>query len=222
MNEYYIWKRDPLSTKHTTRKPDNKEEKLKNINPANPKATEISDWTQNALLAVHVSLSFNVRANAVPAESADNNMYAKTWSWLKSNQTCTISGRTVVPLDISQTEAPISNSEYNATIPAAIATNLNASKWYHRRESESESEPPPWELANMKIAEASEKQKAANRKMSIKMLNRRFFWTETVEWNWDWFLDRGDGVLIPPFRFGSCGDLNIFSGEKFRRRWRNS
>lgn len=31
----------------------------------------------------------------------------------------------MTPLEISQIEAPISKNEYNATIPAAIATNLS-------------------------------------------------------------------------------------------------
>uniref|UniRef100_A0A2P2NH16 Uncharacterized protein n=1 Tax=Rhizophora mucronata TaxID=61149 RepID=A0A2P2NH16_RHIMU len=33
----------------------------------------MSDWTQNALLAVHVFPSLSVLAKAVPAESADSN-----------------------------------------------------------------------------------------------------------------------------------------------------
>lgn len=40
---------------------------------------EMSAWTQNAFLTVHVFVPLNVSASAVPAEPADNNMYAKTW-----------------------------------------------------------------------------------------------------------------------------------------------
>ncbi|KAL6957145.1 hypothetical protein U1Q18_026132 [Sarracenia purpurea var. burkii] len=64
--------------KETTRNPESSEDSPKQRNPANPKAMEISDWTQKALLAVHVSVAFIVRDNAVPAESADSNKYAKT------------------------------------------------------------------------------------------------------------------------------------------------
>lgn len=51
-----------------------------------------------------------------------------TWSWPKSNQTCKISGKRVAPLDISQTEATISNREYTATIAFAANTNLHRYK----------------------------------------------------------------------------------------------
>lgn len=65
--------------KLTTRKPDKSEEKPRNMNPANPKAIEISDCTQNELLTVQVSISLNVRTNDVPADPAESNMYAKTY-----------------------------------------------------------------------------------------------------------------------------------------------
>lgn len=64
--------------KQATRKPDVKEEKPRNRNPANPRAIEMSDCTQNALVVVHVSLPFSIFTNAVPAEFADSSMYAKT------------------------------------------------------------------------------------------------------------------------------------------------
>lgn len=51
-----------------------------------------------------------------------------TWSWPKSNQTWTTSGKTVAPLEISQTDAPTSKSEYNATTAPATATNLYSKK----------------------------------------------------------------------------------------------
>lgn len=64
--------------KQATRKPDIKEEKLRNMKPANPKAMEMSDCTQNELVAVHVSVPLNVLANAVPADPADRSRYANT------------------------------------------------------------------------------------------------------------------------------------------------
>jgi hypothetical protein len=99
-------------------------------------------------------MSFNVLAIDVPAALADNSRYANTctsvtttvtthkerieelidrklwsmlltWSWPKSNQTCNASGKSVAPLEISQTEAHISNREYRATIAFAATTNLN-------------------------------------------------------------------------------------------------
>ena len=64
--------------KQATRKPDIKDEKPRKRKPANPRDIEMSDCTQNALVAVHVSAPFSVFANAVPAEFADTSMYAKT------------------------------------------------------------------------------------------------------------------------------------------------
>ncbi|KAJ6892207.1 hypothetical protein NC651_025415 [Populus alba x Populus x berolinensis] len=48
-----------------------------------------------------------------------------TWSWPKSNQTWQISGKSVAFLEISQTEAAISNREYMATIAFAATTYLS-------------------------------------------------------------------------------------------------
>lgn len=64
--------------KQTTRKPDSRDDNPINKNPAKPKATEISDCTQNEFESVHVGVPLSVFANAVPAESADNNKYANT------------------------------------------------------------------------------------------------------------------------------------------------
>lgn len=64
--------------KQATRKPDIKEDKLRKINPANPKAIEMSDCTQNELVDVHVSVPLNVFTRAVPADPADSSRYAKT------------------------------------------------------------------------------------------------------------------------------------------------
>ena len=72
------WKREPLIMKQTTRKPESREENPRNRNPANPNAIEMSDWTQNAFVAVHVSVFLSVLAISVPAEFADSNRYANT------------------------------------------------------------------------------------------------------------------------------------------------
>lgn len=64
--------------KQTTLNPDSNDEIIRNKNPANPKAIAISDWMQNALLAVHVAIPLSCLAISVPAESADSNKYAKT------------------------------------------------------------------------------------------------------------------------------------------------
>lgn len=186
--------------KLATRKPDNIEEIPMKMKPANPKAMEMFDWMQNVLLTVQVSVSFKVRANVAPAELADSNTYANTWSWPKSNQTCMISGKIVEALKISQIEAPISNSEYNATIEFATATNLYASKSCQRGKSE------PLELVNMKIAAAREKQKAANRKTRISILKRRSLCIETVDWN---RVPGNGGVSFPVAAAWSCGDLIV-------------
>lgn len=167
----------------------------KNKNPAKPKTIAISDCTQNALLSVHVS--FSVLASSVPAVFADNSRYANTWSWPKSNQTWQISGKSVAFLEISQTEAAISNREYMATIAFAAKTYLNASKLYQWRESD------PLEFVSMKTAEASEKQKAANRKTRMSELNRFSFCTDTVDWKCCW--------VSPPLRWG-CGDRMTVGG----------
>lgn len=116
--------------KQTSLNPDNNDVNPRNRNAAYPNATAMSVCTQNELLTVHVSMSFNVLAIDVPAALADNSKYANTWSWPKSNQTCNASGKSVAPLEISQTEAHISNREYRATIAFAATTNLKVSKWY--------------------------------------------------------------------------------------------
>lgn len=163
--------------KQATRKPESRDENPRNRNPANPRAMDMSAWTQNPFDASHVSIpSFNALARAVPAESADSNRYANTWSWPKSNQTCKTSGKRVAPLEISQTEATISNREYRATIAFAANTNLKASKSNQRGEEE------PRELVSMKTAEAREKEKEARRKTKMRELKRRSFCTESVEW----------------------------------------
>lgn len=66
--------------KQTSRKPESSEDKPRNKNPANPRAMDMSDCTQNAPLSVHVlvSLTFRDRASSVPAEFADINIYANT------------------------------------------------------------------------------------------------------------------------------------------------
>lgn len=129
----------------------------------------------------------------------------RTWSWPKSNQTWYTSGNRVTPLEISQTEAPISKHEYRATIAFAAKTNLQkqwiqsstksplavqqkgggkekvhthlkASKSYQRGEFE------PRELVSIKTAAAREKQKDASRRTRINVLNRFSFCTKTVDW----------------------------------------
>lgn len=64
--------------KQTTRNPVSSDVNPRNTNPAYPNATAMSDCTQNALLAVHVSVSFNVLTIAVPAALAANSRYANT------------------------------------------------------------------------------------------------------------------------------------------------
>lgn len=64
--------------KQTTRNPESRDENPRNRNPANPKAIEMSDWTQKPFLAVHVSVPLSALAIAVPAEFADSSMYANT------------------------------------------------------------------------------------------------------------------------------------------------
>lgn len=64
--------------KETTRKPVRSEVKPRNRNAAYPKAMAMSVCTQNALLALHVSISFSVLAIDVPAALADNSRYANT------------------------------------------------------------------------------------------------------------------------------------------------
>lgn len=65
--------------KQTTRNPERSDDSPRNRNPANPKAMDMSVWTQNALLDVHLSVLFIVRASSVPVESADSNRYVKTY-----------------------------------------------------------------------------------------------------------------------------------------------
>lgn len=163
--------------KQTTRKPESREENPRNRNPANPNAIEMSDWTQNAFVAVHVLVFLSVLAISVPAEFADTNRYANTWSWPKSNQTCKLSGKRVVSLEISQTEATISKREYTATIAFAASTNLKASKSYQCGEEEERVL-----VVIMKTEEVREKQKAARRKRRMRELKRRSLCTVTVEW----------------------------------------
>jgi hypothetical protein len=55
----------------------------------------------------------------------------------------------------------------------------------------------------MKTAEASEKQKAANRKTRMSELNRFSFCTDTVDWKCCW--------VSPPLRWG-CGDRMTVGG----------
>lgn len=141
--------------KHTTLNPDSNAEIIRDKKPANPNATAMSDWMQNPLFAVHVATLLSCLAISVPAESADSNKYAKTWSWLKSNQTWQNSGKMVEPREISQAEASISNNEYTATIAFAATTNRKAPKSYHRGESDL--------AAIMNTAAESAKQKAARR-----------------------------------------------------------
>lgn len=64
--------------KQTSRKPDNSDVNPRNRNAAYPNAIAMSDCTQNALLTLHVSISFNVLAIDVPAALADNSRYANT------------------------------------------------------------------------------------------------------------------------------------------------
>lgn len=64
--------------KQTTLNPESKDEIKRNKNPANPKATAISDWTQKVLLAVHVAIALSCLASSVAAEPADSNKYANT------------------------------------------------------------------------------------------------------------------------------------------------
>ena len=64
--------------KQTTRKPVRSEVNPRNRNAAYPNAMAMSVCTQNALLALHVSISFSVLAIDVPAALADNNRYANT------------------------------------------------------------------------------------------------------------------------------------------------
>lgn len=113
--------------KETTRKPVRSEVKPRNRNAAYPKAMAMSVCTQNALLALHVSISFSVLAIDVPAALADNSRYANTWSCPKSNHICNTSGNSVTPREISHTDAPISNTEYTATIALAARKNLKVS-----------------------------------------------------------------------------------------------
>lgn len=162
--------------KQTTLNPESKDDNPRNINPANPNAIEMSDCTQKAFVSVHVSEFLKVLAISVPAEFADSNRYANTWSWPKSNQTCRTSGKRVMSLEISQTEATISKREYTATIAFAANTNLKASKSYQCGEGEAR------QLVIMKTEEAREKQKAARRKTRMRELKRRSFCTVTVEW----------------------------------------
>ena len=66
--------------KQATRKPESRDEKPRNRNPTKPRAMATSACMQNAFQAVHVSLPFKTLANAVPAESADSNKYANTYT----------------------------------------------------------------------------------------------------------------------------------------------
>lgn len=162
--------------KQTSLNPDNNDVNPRNRNDAYPNAIAMSVCTQNELLTVHVSISFSVLAIDVPAALADNSRYAKIWSWPKSNQTCKTSGKSVAPLEISQTEADISNREYVATIAFEATTNLKVSKWYQRGES------PVREVASMKIEEARENEKEVRRKTRMSELKRRSLCSATVEW----------------------------------------
>lgn len=77
-NQPQRWKREPLIMKQTTRKPVKSEVNPRNTNAAYPNAMAMSICTQNALLALHVSISFSVLAIVVPAAFADNSRYANT------------------------------------------------------------------------------------------------------------------------------------------------
>jgi len=77
-NQTQRWKREPLIMKQTTRNPVRSEVNPRNTNAAYPNAMAMSICTQNALLALHVSISFSVLAIVVPAAFADNSRYANT------------------------------------------------------------------------------------------------------------------------------------------------
>ncbi|KAD5962013.1 hypothetical protein E3N88_13486 [Mikania micrantha] len=64
---------EPLIMKQTALKPESSDEIIKTKYPANPNAKAMSDWMQNELLAVHVSILVNCLAISVPAEPEHSN-----------------------------------------------------------------------------------------------------------------------------------------------------